>query len=297
MNRFLLAALCLGLPSIAHAAPSAPGLMRAMQQAESTIQYQGVQTLTQRGAPTITVRVWRSGARQRWEFARPEVMSGDLLIDNGRIVKRYLKAENTVFETRSIARRNREFDGTRASFLSEATIAGRAAYVVGIAARGGKKLNRKVWIDKATKSRLRIERLDASGASVETIALQNVKFGPVAAAQFEWTPPQGAQITRTQGMLFTRLNAAQRAADWLQVPRVLPAGFSFESAVIDPGGEAWLRYTNGTSRFSIFQQKAAGEDAAPKQVDGGWFLKRGGSRFLVVGAPPDHAQRVAESIR
>lgn len=302
MNRFFptFAALC-ALTSSVHAAPSAPDLLRAMQGAEATVQYSGVQTLTQQGAPTIVVRVWRSGARQRWEFVAPQVMKGDLLIDNGQIVKRYLKAENAVFETRSAPRRaaRSEFAGQNATLVGEAKVAGRAAYVLSVSPRKARRAAHKVWIDKETKARLRIERFDAKGKTIESIGLQKAVFAPVPAAQFEWTAPANAQVTRTQGTLYARLNAAQRAANWLQVPRVLPSGFAFESAVVDSSGEgeAWLRYTNGAARFSIFQQRSAGDDTPPKLVDGSWFLRRNGSRFLVVGAPPDEAQRVAQSIR
>jgi len=77
----------------------------------------------------------------------------------------------------------------------------------------------------------------------------------------------------------------------------VPAGYAFESAVVDKG-EAWLRYSSGAGRFSIFQERVSdGKTKAARKVDGGLYWQRGGSRFLAVGLPENIARRVAQSMK
>jgi hypothetical protein len=134
--------------------------------------------------------------------------------------------------------------------------AGRPAWIVNILPRGQNRVVRRVWIDRATKIRLRSERLDTKGQAVDTWALSNLDFGPVPVTQFRWTPPDGVKVTRTAGTLWTQIAPAQKAVPWLQVPPqdALPRGYVFESAVVDGKsgqGEAWLRYTNAATPASL----------------------------------------------
>jgi len=161
-------------------------------------------------------------------------------------------------------------------------------------------LLRRFWIDAVTGVRLRVERFAPANSQKETVGLQNVRFAPVPAARFAWTPPTGTSVTRTSGTLYAQLAPAKNAASWLQSPRYVPPGYAFESAVVDGArGEAWLRFSNGTRRFSIFQQRAREQsaDLAPQKVEKGWYWRRGGSRMLAIGIPNTLAAQVASSVR
>jgi outer membrane lipoprotein-sorting protein len=294
----VLSTLC-AYSLVAVAAPKSPDadeLLRAMAKAEAKAEFYGMMTTNRRGEPGETVRVWRDGAKRRLEWVSPPVRRGDVLVDDGNNVWLYHRDENTAVQTKSMGRERMTFNGN-AKTVGSSDIAGRSAWIVEL----GKNANRRrFWIDQATKTRLRVERIDAKGQA-EATALQNVDFGPVEKSRFTWTPPAGTSVTRTSGRLFASLSGAQKSASWLQYPRVLPSGFSFESAVVNgEKGEAWLRYTNGTRRFSIFQQRAQNastQKEAPRRVDRGWYLRNRGSRILGVGIPTDTAQDVIRSVR
>lgn len=278
-----------------------------MGKAERTVQYSGVVVMARQDAPTMVMRIWRSGLKRRMEYSAPQIMIGDLLTDDGSNVWRYHRADNTAVQTKSAARSDtvgislekidRAFN---VRVTGAATTAGRVAWVVLITPRNGGGGGHKFWIDRATKALLRVERLKAGGGAAEYVALKSVKFGPVPASLFRWSPPSGANVTRTSGTLFMQLaQARQTARSWLQIPHYKPRGYLFESAVVDSGkGEAWLRYTNGLRRFSIFQQRTPDANAKSLQkVKGAWYWQRGGSRFLLVGPAAAEATKLAASVR
>lgn len=291
-------------------APSGSDLLRAMLKAERTASYFATEVVTQRGAPTLKTRVWRQGLKRRIEFLEPPVRRGDLLVDNGTDVWLYHNRERAAVQTRSL-RRSAEMASldnrigsipTRVS--GPVSIEGRRAWVVEMrAAKDKKRVVRRHWIDTATKVRLKVERFTPNGTVSETSSLQDVQFVSIPAARFAWTPAPGTKVTRTSGRLFMQLAPAKRAASWLQYPRTVPAGYSFESAIVDnKKGEAWLRYTNGAQRFSIFQQRAGDPStlsglSGPRRVDGGWYWQGGGSRMLGVDIPSSLADRVINSVR
>jgi hypothetical protein len=144
--------------------------------------------------------------------------------------------------------------------------------------RGG--MLRRLWIDQ--KNFVLLRREIRRGASlVENSVLSDVRFGDPNIS-FAWSPPRGAQVTRSGGTFFSNVNAARRVS-WLRFPANIPAGFTFESAIVDEKkGEAWLRFS-GARRFSIFQSKGAQSNLPLQKVDGAWFLARGGNRFVIVG--------------
>jgi outer membrane lipoprotein-sorting protein len=298
---------CLGLQGLAVQAqtPTGPELVQAMSNAERRVEFTATQTITRAGAQPMTMRLWRSGFRRRVEWQSPPVMRGDVLVDNGADVWRYLRSENSAIGTRStvgdvdlaqLRRLESKVQGAGES-------AGRPAWIVNIMRRGQNKIARRLWIDRATKIRLRSEIYDANGNRVQTSVLSNLDFGPVSVAQFRWSPPAGAKITRTRGTLWTYLAPAQRAAPWLQAPAqsTLPRGYVLESVIVDNSsgqGEAWLRYTNGLNRFSIFQQRD--KDAFVKemqQIDDAWFWTRDGIRFLVAGLNETDVKKLASSLK
>ncbi|HVF09527.1 MAG TPA: sigma-E factor regulatory protein RseB domain-containing protein [Abditibacteriaceae bacterium] len=294
-------------PSHGTAAPAGEALLRAMVKAERTVQYSGVARVARQGAPVVVARVWRKGVQRRMEYSAPQIMRGDVLVDDGANVWRYHRADNSAVQTKTAARSRlggmdieKVGQAFKVKVLRAATTAGRPAWLVLITPRNGNRAGRKLWIDRATKALLRVEWPARLSQASGYFALQSVKFGPVAAARFRWSPPPQAHVTRTSGTLFMRLAQAQQAArSWLRFPHYSPRGYVFESAVIDSTkGEAWLRYTNGLSRFSIFQQRALNDGTKEVQkVQGAWYWQRGGSRFLLVGPAADEATKIAASVR
>lgn len=290
--------------------PSGSDLMRAMLRAESTASYFATEVIARRGAPTLKARVWRQGAKRRVEFLEPPVRRGDLLVDDGINAWLYHSRERAAVQTRSLRRGaglaalNSRIGNIPTRVSGPVSIAGRRAWIVEMRdTKDRQRILRRHWIDTASKVRLRVERLAPNGTVSEASSLQNLQFVPIQAARFAWTPAPGTRITRTSGRLFMQLAPAKRAAQWLQYPRVVPAGYSFESAIVDNRkGEAWLRYTNGVQRFSIFQQRAVDPStlsgqAAPRRVDGGWYWQGGGSRMLGVDIPAPLSDRVINSVR
>jgi outer membrane lipoprotein-sorting protein len=290
--------------------PSGSNLLRAMLRAERTASYFATEVVTQRGAPTLKTRVWRQGLKRRVEFLEPPVRRGDLLVDDGTNVWLYHSRERAAVQTRAVRRTaemaalNNSIGTVQSRVGGPVSIAGRRAWIIEMRAKNDQqRILRRHWIDTATKVRLRVDRFAPDGTVSGSSTLQNVQFAPVPAARFAWSPAAGTKVTRTAGRLFMQLAPARRAADWLQYPRVVPAGYSFESAIVDnKKGEAWLRYTNGAQRFSIFQQRAANSStlsglAAPRRVDGGWYWQGGGSRMLGVDIPASLADRVINSVR
>jgi outer membrane lipoprotein-sorting protein len=288
------------------AAVSAEQLLSAMGHARRWVAYTGTEIMTQSGAPPMRMRVWRDGAKRRLEFLSPTVRQGDVVVDDGSRVWLYHRKDNTAVQTlgRSDSTRSNA-ERMRRNFKAQVTgmdmVAGRRAWVVALTPRAGAGVRYKFWIDQATKARLRRERYTAAGQRDQSTTLTSVRFGPVPSSRFQWSPPPGAVVTRTTGTLYSDLARARAAASWVRYPHYRPSGYVFESAVIDAAkGEAWLRYTNGRRRFSIFQQRvrgAAGGSTQPNQVNGGWYWKRAGSRFLAVDIPDDQVRSVAQSMR
>lgn len=288
------------------AAPSANELLHSIASAEKNLSYSGTTIVTRHKAPPMTLKVWRSGDKRRIEWMAPPVMRGDLLVDDGDSVWRYHSKENSAIQTRGAG----EMDWARLSRTMNAsllpgnvTIAGRPTWGLALTPKGEAYPSLKVWVDQKNYARLRVDRLDAAGQTVRSMGLQNVRFGPVPAGQFQWTPPAGATVTRTNGTLYSDANQAKRAASWLETPSKLPTGYEFESAVVDPSGnggqgEAWLRYANGINRFSIFEQRTKDNNLlATQKQGGGWFMQQGGSRYMILGLGDSEAKKVLESLK
>jgi outer membrane lipoprotein-sorting protein len=303
MKRVLCPVLFLLFTSYAHAAPQGDDLLRAMWNAERSVSLSATETLARAGAPTVVSNVQRKGEKKRVAYSAPAILKGDVLVDNGQTVWRFHRAENSAIKTQTAPRasagdRSARFRRFSAQMQGETKIIGRRAWIVALMPRGQTRVLRKLWVDQQTKIRLRIERFDDSGKRVEAWSLSNLKFEKIPDEAFQYTPPRGAEVTNA-GVLYQRLNQAQRATNWLRVPRKLPRGFGFESAIVDEEkGEAWLRYSSGTRRFSIFQQRTKDQSPATlKPVGSGWYWKKNGNRFLIAGLPEAQANLVAKSVK
>lgn len=271
-----------------------------MMHSDKTLSYSATETTTRAVGATTVARLQKSNGKKRLEYSQPAVMRGDILLDDGQNVWRYHRAENAAIKTKTASAKAPDWNTLRARFSATAqgktVVNGRAAWVVVVSPKNNAAQKTKFWIDDQTKIRLRLQRFDGTGKTVETIALSNLKFAPVPVSAFRWSPPAGTRITNA-GTLFNRLELARYHASWLQAPTRLPAGFAFESAVVN-ANDAWLRYSNGTRRFSIFQQRTAQAGSTPlKRAGAGWFWQKNKNRFLIAGLSKAQAELVAQSVR
>lgn len=308
--RFFLIVLCvLMLVGSSHAQKSTSQstsrgaeLLRAMLDAERTLSYSALETTTRPGGATTVARLEKSRGKKRLEYSAPAIMRGDLLVDNGQVLWRYHHSEKSAVKTRTPTRSSSPGWNTLQSRLNavvdtqKSTLSGRSVWAVTVSRSDNGKLLRKIWIDEHTKLRLRTQRFDSSGKIRETTTLSNLKTGAIPDNRFNWTPPAGVSVTNA-GTLYSQLNAARRNAPWLRAPTRIPAGYAFESAVVS-ANESWLRYSNGTNRFSIFQQRIQDRKNTPLRRAGkGWFWQKNGNRFLVAGISEAQAKAVVQSIK
>lgn len=282
------------------ATPSGISLLQQMSKAAQTVSYSANQTTWRKNSPALITRIWDNGKKQRMEYLTPPINKGDIQVDDGTHIWRYHRSENGVVQTPSSSKHT--FDPAKFSqsytvkLLGSSTIAGRPAEIIGITAKGSSKYLRKYWIDKSTHLRLRAEYYDTNGQRTETTQLSSVHFGSIPASRFVWKTPSGAKVNYA-GELYSHLNRALRQASWLRVPRWLPAGYAFESAVVNKqNNETWLRYSNGSRRFSIFEQRTSDKKSTSLQkVDGGWFWTKDGMRYLIAGLGTADAKKLASS--
>lgn len=272
LGAFTLAATVATAP--AHAQDAAT-LLQQMRAAESKTQYSGTLFIVRNGQRE-TASVWRDGSKRRWEWSAPDFKKGDVLVDNGSNLYLYHRSENSVTQTQSTSTLPNLGDGWNVAKSG-------ADYVL---SRGGQKLT----LDGARKIMLRFEN---NGA---IYALENLKFGAQPASKFSFQSPNGAKVVRSQGKLFVDVAAARASVNWLKAPTQLPAGFVLESAIA-ASDEVWLRYSNGKSRFSLFEQRAEAGTIAMTKVDGGYFWKSGGIRYLASGVAENTAKSLAGSLK
>ncbi len=277
ISAFLLGALTIAATTAtppAHAQDAAT-LINQMRAAEAKTQYSGTLYIVRNGQRE-TARVWRDGAKRRWQWTAPALKKGDLLVDNGTNLYLYHASENNVTQTQSTP--------ALANLGSDWKVAtqNNKDYVL---THGAQRLT----IDKVHKILLRFE----NGASI--YALQDVKFGAQPASLFNFQTPSGAKVTRSNGKLFVDIASARASVNWLKAPAQVPAGYALESAVAAPD-EVWLRYSNGKTRFSLFEQKAEAGTVEPTKVDGGYFWKNGGIRYLASGVSAGTAKSLASSL-
>lgn len=256
-------------------AQDAAALLSQMRAAEAKTQYSGTLFIVRNGRRE-TANVWRDGQKRRWEWTAPALKKGDLLVDNGSNLHLYHRSENSVTQTQSTP------------FLSQLGSGWSARKNGGdyVLTRGAQKIT----LDGTRKILLRFEN---NGA---VYALQNLKFGAQPASKFSFQTPQSAKVVRSQGKLFVDVATARANVNWLTTPTQLPAGYALESAVAAPD-EVWLRYSNGKSRFSLFEQRAEAGTVAPTKVDGGYFWKNGGIRYLASGVSVGTAKSLASSLK
>ena len=260
-------------------AQDATTLINQMRAAEAKAQYSGTLFIVRNGQRE-TASVYRDGNKRRWEWTAPALKNGDLLVDNGSNLYLYHRSENSVTQTQSTPFMPDMGGGWKVSSTTEN---GQKNYIL---TRGDQKLT----LDGARKILLRFEN---DGA---VYALQNLKFGDQSDAKFGFQTPKSAKVTRSNGKLFVDIASARASANWLKAPTQLPSGYALESAIAATD-EVWLRYSNGKSRFSLFEQKAEAGTVALTKVDGGYFWKSSGIRYLASGVSTGTAKSLAGSLK
>lgn len=261
-------------------AQDAATLLGQMRAAEAKTQYSGTLYIVRNGQRE-TARVWRDGAKRRWQWSAPALKKGDLLVDNGTNLYLYHASENSVTQTQSTSPLSNLGSGWKVLVLQKHQ--GRDVIVL---IRGAQMLT----IDRKNKTLLRFENAGS------IYSLQDVKFGAQPASLFQFATPTGAKVTRSNGKLFVDIPSARAAVSWLKAPTQLPAGYALESAIAAPD-EVWLRYSDGKRRFSLFEQRAEAGTVALRKVKGGWFWKNGGIRYLASGAPDGAVKSLAASLK
>ncbi len=277
VSAFLLGAMALStIPATSQAhAQDAATIINQMRAAEGKAQYSGTLFIVRSGRRE-TATVWRDGTKRRWQWEAPDLKKGDVLVDNGANLYLYHASENSVTQTQSTPLLPNLGSDWKVGKSGGDTILSR-----------GKQ---KLTIDGARKILLRFEN---DGA---VYALQNVKFGAQPASKFSFQTPAGAKVVRSQGKLFVDVATARASVNWLKAPAQLPSGYALESAIA-ASDEVWLRYSNGKSRFSLFEQKSEAGTVAPRKVDGGYFWKTGGVRYLASGVSAGIAKSLASSLK
>lgn len=282
------------------ATPSGSVLLQRMQQARKTTSYSAQRTIWRKQSPVIKTQIWRAGDKRRIEYIEPPIRKGDITVNDGKYTWRYHRSENSVIQTPN-SHNNRAGRGSNRNFNvtneGATTIGGRKAWIVTIKSQKGAPRTRKFWIDQQTYLRLRTELYDTKGQRTETMQLGSLNVSAVPASLFQWKTPRGAKVN-SAGELYSRLERAKRQAPWMRVPNWVPAGYVFESAVINKSkNEVWLRYSSGTNRFSIFEQRTNDTSIArPRTVSGSLFWRNKGMRFLIAGLTEADAKRVAGNI-
>ena len=273
----VLASCLLLLASVTHA-QDAQTLVSQMQGAERSVSYAAV-----RKSGGDTIRVFRSGLKQRLEWLSPDVRRGDVQVDDGEHVTLYHRAEKSATQTDSPSRAL-AFAATGTP--AKTTFAGRSAFSVQVGAK------RTLVIDAQTKALLAVR----GGVGNGGFALSDIRFAPVPASKFEFVAPSSVSVQKFPGALYNNVKIAKRAARWLQTPFKPPAGFSFESAIVS-NDSAWLRYSNRQNRISLFEQPTTAGDLPPQKVKGGTFWRKNGVRFLATGSPGSALGQVVNDLK
>jgi outer membrane lipoprotein-sorting protein len=263
-------------------AQSADAFLSAVRASEAKIEYSATQVV-QRGSEREVSKIYRDGFKRRIEWLSPEVKKGDVMVDDGTSVTLFHRSDKSAIRTQS-QRRLPNLVGS--DWKVGAPVRQNGMLVRVLSRPNGRKLS----VDAKTKAIVRMEGMRG------VTTLQNVDYGAVPASKFVFALPAGAKLTQINGQLFNDLRSARRGAGWFKAPTALPSGYNFESAIVGPS-EVWLRYSNGQKRFSIFQQKAEGGDLKPQAVNGGWFWKSGGLRFLATDAPDGSVNALASSLK
>jgi MucB/RseB N-terminal domain len=140
------------------------------------------------------------------------------------------------------------------------TIAGRAAEVIRIGPRTGKHgPTWRLWLDKETGLRLRLEQQDPEGRIVFSAYYVTIDFSPAFSAQ-DFTPPTASQ-NPTRPLMpqrFSTIEAAQKAGHTLQIPSLLRDNYRLKEVLIAPNARRMTTvWTTGMMTLSLVQMRSS----------------------------------------
>lgn len=194
----------------------------------------------------------------------------------------------------------------------------------------GSLITTYLWIDQATDLPVKALLEAGSQGTVEATATTLDLNQPVDAAQFQFSPPAGAEVVDVATLAdrfqpdSTTLDGAKSEASFpVLAPATLPDGVQLEDVQLMPmGGETVLQFYGGAANFTIVQSQgdAPGEQAAPADADvqqvtvrgqqaelitasgeeGGTVLRwsENGISFVIAGTlTPDQATALAETLQ
>jgi hypothetical protein len=138
------------------------------------------------------------------------------------------------------------------------TIAGRPADVVRIGPRVGKRgPTWRLWLDKETGLRLRLEQQDPEGRIVFSAYYVSIDFSPTFAPQ-DFTPPTEPKNSTRPFMpqRFPTIEAAQKAGHPLQIPSTLRENYRLKEVIVPQNARRMTTvWTTGMTTISLVQMR------------------------------------------
>lgn len=276
---FLLLAL-LGTGAAGAALDGREVLVRSLER-EGQVDYEGLQATVVswgRGRESRTEQIvkFKRPNRLRIEYLAPPRLKGDVVVDDGTRLRRFVRALGIVEEGPSPPR---GFSGRQrpeleralrrgalsVSLEGEETVAGRRAWVVTLAPRAPGRPGRKLWLDQEHGLPLRVRQTGPGGRVTDTF-FQRITFGvTLDDREFVLEAPEGTPVVpRARGRAVS-LPEAEKIAEqhWgrLYQIRSLPPGIALRSVrllELDGKPVLHLRYGNGRRGFSLFQSEGPG---------------------------------------
>ena len=323
-SRLALLPLLLLPAAPARAQDAREALIRSIEQ-ESQVSFVGRQTtdVTDRDKTRHAEQVVQRLApdKLRIEYVAPARLKGELVVDDGQRLRRYIPSLRVVEEGPSQVRRSRQrqlkrIQALRAGKVTVALVGpamqlGRPVTIVSVMPTKPDHPVRRLWLDRETGVALRVEDQFPGGRTSVTSFVQ-INFHPILGpAEFQLPIPRGFTVVpESMGKPISVQRARQiahRLWGGIPQPTQLPPGFALTSAhqlSFHKLPVIALRYTRGREDLSLFVSASADKPfSVPKQprvqpaVN---VSQRSIGRVLVtlVGSlPAAELERIADSLR
>jgi outer membrane lipoprotein-sorting protein len=295
-------------------------LIRSLEQ-ESHVSFAGYQTtvVTDGGKVRRAAQVVKRQApnKLRIEYLAPQHLKGEVVVDDGVRLRRYIPSLRVVEEGPSRLQRSLERHRTRirdlregkrtATLVGESSLLGRPVTIVQLAPSKPDRPTRTLWLDQTTGVALRVEEKSPGGRNSVT-SFERISFQPVLGpTEFHLEIPAGFTIVPAHMGRPISLRHAQDLARhlWggLPMPLQLPPGFALTSAHqlnFHKHPVIALRYTRGRDDLSLFVSDSGGEPfSAPVQPHVNVYQHPIGRVLITLVGSPSTTQlsQIAASIR
>jgi outer membrane lipoprotein-sorting protein len=303
-------------------------ILMNMLESESKTSFTGVQiTSVDDGAPKLSrQRVTRDRLNSlRIEWLAPAEMKGEVMIDNGRQIMRYVPGAKAIHVRPShvAVRRNhageiaeRLKNGTlRVTVIGQEKVAGRKTYVIEVTSTQGRGPTRRFWVDTEKWVRLKSVETNAAGKVQSSSSFIQVKFmDSIPASNFAMPVPAGVTVTRSPMMdarHFKTVPEAQPEVNFKVVtPTYIPSGFKQAGVTVSHFRGLKLvsiRFTDNISSYSIFEtpleavhgpfMRGLRDGQAQNPGQGMYFWKVGTLNVSVLGhLEPSEVKRIVDSM-